>query len=278
MKCLGLAAIAVLSLLGAPRAQASYFAPEIKAGQAPHAVGVRFERRHAAHRHRYVAQAPRRHLARVPHRFAMRANVSLAHKFMSRRDRNRHIAHYRPFVSTRGSPQIKPTAGTAVASWYGVESAAYRLRSAFDAGALTAAHRTLPSERTCAYAPITRRIVVRINDADHSSGRDIDLFSQGAAHTCWASGVSLVHSRLWHHHVGDLSSQHEKLDLVESMSGATLHWQDMRSIESTIFSATTHIIRPAIDPRRGRGTAATRGHALSCFRLKSALRSVAIRQ
>jgi rare lipoprotein A (peptidoglycan hydrolase) len=201
MKCFALAVIAALSLLGAPRAQASLYTPEIEAVQTPN-VGVHFAR-HVALRHHYIAQAPRRHivkvprgrLAGVPYRFAMRANASLAHKFVSQRDRARHIARDRPFVKSPRLAAHQPTAGagTAVASWYGAESGPLTASGErFDARALTAAHRTLPFGTHVRVCANNTCIVVRINDrGPFVRGRDIDL-SQGAAHILGISGVSQV--------------------------------------------------------------------------------------
>jgi rare lipoprotein A len=202
MKIVALAAIAALSVLEAPHAQASYFSSEVEAAPKPNSVAVHFARRYAALRYRYVAQVSRHHMVEVPrgrlaraaHRFAGRANTRLAHKLTPAHDRNRPIARYRPVAESIRLAANQPTGtGTAVASWYGAESGPLTASGErFDARALTAAHRTLPFGTHVRVCANNRCIVVRINDrGPFVKGRDIDL-SQGAARMLGISGVSQV--------------------------------------------------------------------------------------
>ena len=88
------------------------------------------------------------------------------------------------------------SAASGLASWYGPGFHGKRTASGekFDAGALTAAHRTLPfgTQVRVVNKRTGRSVVVRINDrGPHARGRIIDL-SRAAAHAVGLSGVTPV--------------------------------------------------------------------------------------
>ncbi len=99
-------------------------------------------------------------------------------------------------VFASGSASAAGPTLSGLASWYGPGFHGKRTASGetFDAGALTAAHRTLPfgTQVRVVNKRTGRSVVVRINDrGPHARGRIIDL-SRAAAHAVGLSGVTPV--------------------------------------------------------------------------------------